>query len=71
MGMIKGPEPHPWLQPLYRRIAVFVFCIGWVIFEIFQNDLLWLAIAIAAALYAAWNFFLSGTYSNIASRQEK
>lgn len=68
---MKRPDPHPWLRPLHRRIAIFAFCIGWVIFEIVQNQLLWLAVAAAATLYAGWEFFVSGAYSGKTPSENK
>ena len=50
------------LRPLYRRILVLAVCIGWVIFEVFQQQPFWLAIAVAATTFAVYEFFLRGTY---------
>lgn len=54
---------HPWLKPLPRRVAVTVFCVGWVGFEIWQQSTIWLVVAAAVLVYAIWDFFLSGNYA--------
>jgi len=56
-------QPHPWLQPLYRRVLTTIACVLWVGFEIWQEPgSLWFWIALFAAGYALWDFFLSGNY---------
>lgn len=56
------PEPHPWLQPLYRRVLLFIVTLAWLGFELIQQDPLWLTIAVGVVLYAGWDFFLRGVY---------
>jgi hypothetical protein len=53
---------HPWLKPLPRRVAVTLFCAGWVAFEIWQQSTFWLIAALGVLAYAIWDFFLSGNY---------
>ena len=53
---------HPWFNPLYRRCLTLAFCVGWLIFEVFQNEPLWLIMAIGITGLAVWDFFLSGRY---------
>lgn len=53
---------HPSLEPLYRRVLTLAACIGWLVFELFQQEPLWLLLAGAATGYALWDFFLSGHY---------
>lgn len=56
-------EPHPWLQPIARRIGVTVFCAGWLGFETWTEvGTLWFWIACFALGWAIWDFFLSGNY---------
>lgn len=54
------PAPHhPFFKPLWRRILVFVICVGWTGFEVvYGQDSFWLVIAGGMTLYAAWDFFL-------------
>jgi hypothetical protein len=59
-----GGEPHPWLQPLGRRVAIFALCLGWLAFELYQGDRLWIVMVAAASAYALWDFFLRGAYAN-------
>lgn len=57
-------QPHPWLQPLYRRVLTTLVCVFWVGFEAWQEPgSLWFWIVLFAAGYALWDFFLSGNYS--------
>lgn len=61
-------EPHPWLQPIGRRIGVTIFCALWLGFELWSvPGSLWCWLAAAALGWAVWDFFLSGTY---AAKQE-
>jgi len=56
-------EPHPWLEPLYRRVLVTAFCVGWLLIEFrLEPGGLWFWLAAAATAYAVWDFFLSGNY---------
>lgn len=52
------PSYHPWFRPLYRRVLVLLVCVGWLAFEITQQDPFWLLMAGAATGYAVWDFFL-------------
>ena len=61
-------EPHPWLQPIGRRIGVTVFCAAWLGFETWSEPgTMWFWLASFAFGWALWDFFLSGNY---ASNQE-
>ena len=53
---------HPWLVPLWRRIAVSAACVAWATVETLADDTPWDWIAFGVAVYAIWNFFLSGAY---------
>lgn len=55
-------EPHPWFQPLYRRILTFAVCVGWLILELTGEQSFWLVLAAGMTGYALWEFFLSPTY---------
>jgi hypothetical protein len=55
-------KPHPWFEPLYRRVLTTAFCVSWLIFELFQGDSFWLILVAAATGFALWDFFLSGNY---------
>jgi hypothetical protein len=59
---MSSPAPHPFFRPLYRRLLVMVACVAWLAFELVQQDPLWLALAVGATGYGAWDFFLSGNY---------
>lgn len=53
---------HPWFNPLYRRVLTLAVCLGWLIFEFFAGEMVWLILAAGASGYAVWDFFLSGRY---------
>jgi hypothetical protein len=56
-------EPHPWLKPLSRRVAVVIACLAWLGFEAYYDiGGLWFWLALCATAYASWEFFLSGNY---------
>ena len=44
-----------WFRPLYRRVALIVVCLAWVVFElVMEGDRLWLTLSILATVYAVW-----------------
>lgn len=57
-----SPAPHPWLRPLHRRVLVLAVCLGWLGFELVQQDPFWLLLAVAVTGWGVWDFFLSGNY---------
>lgn len=56
-------QPHPWFNPLYRRVLTMAFCVIWLIFEA-SRDLsgLWTLMALAVTAWGAWDFFLAKHY---------
>ncbi len=57
-------QPHPWLQPLHRRVITIAACVGWLVFELTQGQSIWLFLAIATTGYGVWELFLSGNYAS-------
>ena len=56
-------KPHPWLQPLYRRVLVTLFCVAWAIWEgIYDAGSIWFLLMLGVTAWAVWDFFLSGNY---------
>lgn len=51
---VLGPAEHPWLDPLWRRVALVVFCGGWTILEFAAGNTGWASIVGAITAYAAW-----------------
>lgn len=49
---------HPFLRPLWRRIALVVFCFGWAGFEFYNGNQTWGWITTAVAVYAVWTFLV-------------
>lgn len=56
-------KPHPWFQPLYRRILVTLFCVAWAIWEgYYDMGSIWFLLMLGVTAWAVWDFFLSGNY---------
>ncbi|MFL5336822.1 MAG: DUF3329 domain-containing protein [Geminicoccaceae bacterium] len=56
-------EPHPWLMPLPRRVAVLGLAVAWCAFEgWYEPGGLWFWLAAGIVAYGVWDFFLSGAY---------
>jgi len=56
-------DPHPWLRPLWRRIALIVVCAGWVAFEAWiEPGSFWFWMFVAIAAWGVWELLLSGKY---------
>ena len=61
--MMFKSEPHPWLEPIGRRIGVTVLCALWLGFELWTDpSSIWSMLAVFASGWAIWDFFLSGNY---------
>lgn len=50
---------NPFFRPLWRRIAIVVFCAAWSAFEFWNNQAFWGTIAGGMGAYAAWMFLLN------------
>ncbi|MBA8880667.1 DUF3329 domain-containing protein [Phyllobacterium myrsinacearum] len=50
---------HPFFRPLWRRVAVVVFCFAWAIFEFVTGTPFWGTIALGFAGYGIWQFFIA------------
>ncbi len=59
---------HPWLRPLWRRVAVIAFCVGWIGVEAvwLEPGGMWVWLAVAITAWGVWDFFLSGKYRAVA-----
>lgn len=51
-----GPAEHPWLDPLWRRIVLVVFCVGWAVMEYVLGYHGWALFVGAVAVYAGWSY---------------
>lgn len=52
-------QDHPFLRPLWRRIALVAFCAGWAVFEYANGATGWAALAAAMAAYGAWQYLFA------------
>lgn len=56
-------KPHPWFNPLYRRILTMLFCLIWLGIEAYSDPGgLWTLMALAVTAWGVWDFFLAGHY---------
>lgn len=49
----------PFLDPLWRRIALVAFCACWAGFEMIWGDAFWATIAAGMTVYGAWSFLIN------------
>ena len=50
---------HPFLRPLWRRVALVAFCVAWAGFEYFNGATGWAVLAAVMAAYGVWQFFIA------------
>lgn len=48
---------HPFYKPLWRRVLIVAFCLGWAGFEYFNNAPLWALGFAAIGIYCGYMFF--------------
>jgi hypothetical protein len=49
---------HPWMRPLWARIALTGAVLAWTAFEIRQGSLFWAVLFGAAGLWLAYKYFI-------------
>ena len=49
---------NPWFQPIGRRVAVFLVCLIWGVFELSGGNLLWAIPFLGLAAWSGWVFFI-------------
>ncbi|KAJ57193.1 hypothetical protein ACMU_01490 [Actibacterium mucosum KCTC 23349] len=52
---------HPWLRPLWVRVAIVASCAGWTLFEFMRGSPFWGMLFLAAGAVAFHGFFLAKT----------
>jgi len=57
--VVFGNSEHPWLDPLWRRIALVAVCCVWTGVEFYHDNHTWAAIAGAITAYAVWTHLVS------------
>lgn len=50
---------HPFFKPLWIRLAVVFFALGWAVFEFLAGSPFWTVLFGALGLYSAWRFFVT------------
>ena len=53
---MSGNNNPVWLKPLWRRVAIVVFCAAWASFELYNGSTGWAAVAGFMAAYGAWMY---------------
>ncbi len=56
--MARGDD-HPFLRPLWRRIALVAFCGAWAVFEYVTGSPGWALAAGAMTAYGAWLYLIN------------
>lgn len=54
-----GGVEHPWLDPLWRRIALVLFCCFWTGVEFYNQNQTWGIIVALVSAYAFWSYLIS------------
>jgi hypothetical protein len=47
-------QEHPFFRPLWRRIAIVVFCGAWAAWEYYNQQEFWGMLALGMTAYAVW-----------------
>lgn len=50
---------HPFLDPLWRRIALVGFCAAWSIYEWTNGEAFWGTLTAGMTAYGAWSYLLN------------
>ncbi len=50
---------HPFFRPLWRRVLVTAFCLGWAAFEAAMGNPVWAVITAAIGIYCGYGFFVT------------
>lgn len=53
---MKNERDHPFLRPLWRRVALVAACLLWAAFEFVGGSPMWGTIALGFGLYGAWQY---------------
>ncbi len=56
--MLLNPR-DPFYAPLWRRVAIVVFSLGWAAFELSNGATVWAALFGAAGFYALWKLIVT------------
>lgn len=57
--MSTSDRNHPFLRPLWRRLAVIAVCLAWLGFEIVGGNGLWIAISGGLTAYGIWALLIA------------
>lgn len=50
---------HPWMRPLWRRVALVAVCAVWAVIELATNSPGWALLAGGMAAYGAWVYLIT------------
>ena len=51
-----GNNSHPWLDPLWRRVALIVACAVWFVVEAANGNTFWMAMVGVVTVYGAYSY---------------
>ncbi len=49
---------HPFFKPLWRRVAIVIFCFAWAMIEFASGTPFWGVLFGAIGVYCGWQFFV-------------
>jgi len=50
---------HPFLRPLWRRVALVALCLAWAVFESVNGETMWATLAGGMAVLGAWQYLIA------------
>lgn len=57
--MSQNTSSHPFLDPLWRRIALVGFCAAWSIYEWTSGEAFWGTLTAGMTAYGAWSYLVN------------
>jgi len=53
-----GSSSHPFFDPLWRRVLLIAFLVGWTLTELYFQSYAWAMIVGVFTLYGAWSYLI-------------
>ena len=50
---------HPFLRPLWRRVALVALCAAWTVFELVNGETMWVTLAGGMTALGAWQYLIA------------
>jgi hypothetical protein len=62
---------HPFLRPLWRRVALVAATLGWTAVELWGGNVFWAILFGAMGSFLAWEFFIVYDPANYEEKEEE